>query len=72
MASAGAAFALAQMPTAFADPLQPPPQFPDIDTYPAADLSGYLRVGDRAVSTAWLFTSPNGCRCRASADWDTA
>jgi hypothetical protein len=63
VATTGAALAIAQLPTAGADPRQPPPQFPDINAYPAVNLADYQHFGGHPSSSGWLFKAPNGVTC---------
>ncbi|MCV6976366.1 hypothetical protein [Mycobacterium bourgelatii] len=57
---------LVPWPTAGADPLQPPPQFPDIDAYPAVNLNDYAHFGSHPSGSGWLFKTPNGVTCAVS------
>lgn len=54
--------AIAQSPTACADCGQSR-EFPDIDSYPAVNLSDYARIGTHPSSSAYLFKTPGDVVC---------
>ncbi|WP_375488941.1 hypothetical protein [uncultured Mycobacterium sp.] len=65
VATACAAPHLVQKP-AGRDPRHPPPQFPDIDAYSAADLTVYQHRGTHPGNSGWLFKTPNDLTCAVS------
>ncbi|BBZ15014.1 hypothetical protein [Mycobacterium branderi] len=64
--TAAAALAVVSVAVADANPRQPPPQFPNIDAYPAVNLSAYEHRGTHPGNSGWFFKAPNGITCAVS------
>jgi hypothetical protein len=43
-----------------------PPDFPDVDTYPAVDAGVYQVLGAHPSTSGWAFSTPAGLRCQNS------
>lgn len=43
-----------------------PPKFPDVDSYPAVDLSEYQVIGAHPSMSGWAFSTPGGLRCQSN------
>jgi hypothetical protein len=43
-----------------------PPKFPDVDSYPAVDLSEYRVIGAHPSMSGWVFSTPGGLTCQDS------
>ncbi|TDZ46318.1 hypothetical protein CCUG63695_01132 [Mycobacteroides franklinii] len=43
-----------------------PPKFPDVDSYPAADLAEYQVIGAHPSMSGWVFSTPSGLRCQSN------
>lgn len=58
----GASVALLTAPAANAQP----PKFPDVDSYPAADLGEYRVIGAHPSMSGWVFSTPGGLACQSN------
>ncbi|OHT81603.1 hypothetical protein [Mycobacteroides saopaulense] len=43
-----------------------PPKFPDVDSYPAADLGEYRVIGAHPSMSGWVFSTPGGLACQSN------
>ncbi|BBX70218.1 hypothetical protein [Mycolicibacterium psychrotolerans] len=43
-----------------------PPEFPDVDAYPAVDPTAYQVFGAHPSMSGWVFSTPAGLRCQDS------
>lgn len=68
MKSAATCAAIAASALVLGSPLATaiPPEFPDVDSYPAVDLTPYRVQGAHPSTSGWVFQTPGGLRCRDS------